>query len=167
MILEYAQLFLGTFGLTLSVSYLIWCRVRITVVRQELFEVRDRLWDEARDIGALNDPAYLYARDRLNDAIVLAYRLSLPALIAAMIRQSESPRTEVPKSDNQALQAAIEGAQRMAARHIARSVVIYRPFTGVLVLLTVGTMGIVVERIYWLLSQPFGSGGNHGRLAHA
>lgn len=71
------ELLLACAGLSLSISYLWWVWWRVWVFRQDLFQIRDQLWDGMRAQGALDDPAYRECRRDINAMIRLAPVLSL------------------------------------------------------------------------------------------
>lgn len=74
----YILLGAGLVGLSFVITYAWWCRFRVWVLRQDLFEIRDRLWDEAMRCGFIDDPAHRDARDAINAMIRFCPRLSVP-----------------------------------------------------------------------------------------
>ena|SRR5208337_2428697 len=58
-------------------SYAWWLRFRVWMLRQDLFTIRDDLWDVMRQAGRLDDPTYLEMREALNALIRTAPLLSV------------------------------------------------------------------------------------------
>jgi hypothetical protein len=138
----------GVAGMSLLSFYIIWSRFRIFCIRQDLFEVRDALWDKARELGCFDDPAYMIAREKLNSLIRTAHTISLPIMLYVTTLPSEEDENPIV-STNQEMQKAIDRAIEQAAFCLTRYVVYYRPFSGLLWLRTVlvflySAKGIVV-----------------------
>src|SRR5205809_877952 len=74
------ELITWTVLLSLVITYAWWAYFRVWILRQDLFEIRDRLWDTAHEKGLLWNPDYLNTRDGINAMIRLAPWLSLPAM---------------------------------------------------------------------------------------
>jgi hypothetical protein len=122
-------LFVGVSALVLTTFYMVWTKFRVLIVRQELFDVRDELWQQAHRNECLRDPAYLDARERINSLIRTAHKISLPVLAYAMAYGSKNTESS-PESQNDNMQAAIDKAVEKTAYIIMRYVFIYRPFSG-------------------------------------
>lgn len=87
---------IGVSGLSLCISfgmlflaYAGFQKARVDAYRQELFDIRDRLWDYCRGASLLTDPAHVKMRDLLNGMIRIA-TLSNAVLIIGGI--ATSPR---------------------------------------------------------------------------
>lgn len=52
--------------LSSAVTYIVWCHVRNDFLRQEIFNVRDDLFDDATQLGFLDEPLYTECRTQLN-----------------------------------------------------------------------------------------------------
>jgi hypothetical protein len=63
-------------------TYCWWIYFRVWVFRQDIFEIRDRLWDLANSRGILDDPRHREARETLNAIIRFAPRFSLATWLA-------------------------------------------------------------------------------------
>lgn len=81
---------LGCFGLSLVISYLMWCRIRLWSYRQDLFAIRDELWDAMRAKGTLDLPEHRDLRDAINSLVRLAPYLSLPTIAYAIFHGRKS-----------------------------------------------------------------------------
>ena len=55
-----------------------WAIARVWMLRQDLFEIRDRLWDAAADKGFLEDTEYQEARASINAVIRISPMMCLP-----------------------------------------------------------------------------------------
>ena len=108
MIHSFILIFIGTTVLSASISYAYWTRLRVVLLRQRLFDIRDALWDAARTANGFDDLAYREARHRLNMAIKVARWISLPVVSGANLGPS-GPAT-FATTNNQALQDAIDKA---------------------------------------------------------
>ena len=67
--INFVVLFLAVFALSNAFFYLAWIKVRVTILRQMLFEIRDGLWDTAFKLNRFDDPAYRRSRSHLNNMI--------------------------------------------------------------------------------------------------
>ena len=77
MTLENAILAGGVLGLSCIVAYALWLQVRVIRLREDLFEIRDDLFDFAATRGECDDPGYRYARGVINAVIAMADSISL------------------------------------------------------------------------------------------
>jgi hypothetical protein len=66
--------------LSATITYVFWVRLRIWLLRQDLFNIRDELWQKMRDGGTLNDEHYLATREAFNATIRIAPWLSFIVL---------------------------------------------------------------------------------------
>src|SRR6056297_2477608 len=71
------QLSAGITGLISVGLYLAWRQLRVVFLRQDLFAIRDHLWDRAKKSDGFSDPAYREAREALNGVILYAHKLDL------------------------------------------------------------------------------------------
>lgn len=85
---EYRFLF-ACFGLSVVITYAWWAKLRVWVLRQDLFAVRDHLWDEMAAAGRLDDPAYRDFRDAINSLIRLAPFLSILTVLRILFSREE------------------------------------------------------------------------------
>src|SRR5882724_11471880 len=72
-----------------------WQRFVVDIVRQQLFELRDHLFDiAARGSIPFDDPAYRYARWKLNAQIRFAHKATIwrTATMAPIARRLPAPR---------------------------------------------------------------------------
>jgi len=68
---------IGCFMVGCGIAYAWWIRIRVWLLRQDLFVIRDGLWYAMRDAGKLDHPAHRKARQNLNVMIRFAPRLSI------------------------------------------------------------------------------------------
>lgn len=71
------QLIVFSMILSATVSYALWVRWRVWLLRQDLFSIRDQLWDQMRAKGELDNRDYLDCRSDINGMIKVAPALSL------------------------------------------------------------------------------------------
>jgi hypothetical protein len=112
------------FILSLIISHAIWCSVREIFVRQDLFAIRDDLWDVARERGGFEDPAYREARSHLNAVINCVHLVSVPLLLSPpMIAGTKGKKkAKLPRSSDHVLQKAIDSAYNAAAKRVQQYV---------------------------------------------
>jgi hypothetical protein len=113
------ELLLVCIGATIvssGTAYLCWTYLRIVLLRQQLFEIRDAMWDKARERRGFNDPAYREARSRLNSAIHMVHWITLPVIARAI--DAPSPNSSFIKSRDLVLQEAIDEAYSAFANRI-------------------------------------------------
>jgi len=123
------QIFLGSIGLGLAVAYAWWSVLRVTYFRQDLFAIRDRLWDEARKLDAFSDPSYRETREVLNACIAAASFVSLPQLVHSKLIDRSDRREEI-KSERSEVQQAVDAAMAALTRRIGRYIMLERPISG-------------------------------------
>jgi hypothetical protein len=70
------QLMLGSALIGAAVGYYWWLQFRVWIFQQDLFEIRDRLWDQMRVKGLLDHQDHRLMRDLLNTGIHSASELS-------------------------------------------------------------------------------------------
>lgn len=108
--------------LSCAITYVWWTVIRITELREDLFTIRDSLFDTASSLNTFDDPAYRAARVQLDGLIRLADGLSLPILIYLIaLTEREQPQSP-PHSNNVQLQKAIDSARGAAVARIVRFV---------------------------------------------
>jgi hypothetical protein len=94
-----AQVILYSTLLSLIITYAWWVHFRIWILRQDLFAIRDRLWDRMQESGQFDDPQYRATRDGINAMIRFAPYLSLRvmALVLASDTKVETPHGPLRK----------------------------------------------------------------------
>ncbi len=136
---EYFQLAIGVAGLSLISFYVCWTKFRVFCLRQELFDVRNELWDSARALECFDDPVYMEARESLNSLIRSAHKISLPVLVHVMVNYPQTERSPA-KSTNAEMQKSIDYAIAQSVACLTRYVFYYRPFSGWLWALTIRSL---------------------------
>lgn len=162
--ISYLQLMLGTAGLSLLTFYIGWTKFRIFCIRQDLFQIRDELWDKARDLNCFEDEGYKAARDQLNSMIRIAHKVNLPVMAYVVGSPAIKENAPITSSCPQ-MQTAIEDAFIKTSQCITTYVVYYRPFSGLLLMNTVYTFYLAVKSAAGLsdaiASWLIGSGPRH------
>lgn len=116
--------YVNCFVLSLIVTYAAWVKVRVVLLRQRLFEIRDGLFDEVLLLGALDDPGYRDARTRMNANIRFVPALSIPVMYF-LGNSYDGDGVPVVHSDNPDVQKAIDRARESMHRAIYRYVMRY------------------------------------------
>jgi len=114
---------LGVYILTWALLDPIRARVRNDEFRQDLYDIRDRLFDEMREARALDDPAHRALRSVLNHLIRIAPVLSPPLWItlAASADARDAIVTTVRQAgDIEAAQRAVDSALDATCRRLAQ-----------------------------------------------
>lgn len=118
--LAFVELGVGVFILSALFAYAWWVKVRVILFRQDLFEARDHLWDEARRLNCLDDPAYRYARATINTMIRIASDITVVTI--ALVSKDGTPSPPPPVSDNADMQAEIDKVRDYAFRRLSQYV---------------------------------------------
>ncbi|HVA46311.1 MAG TPA: hypothetical protein VNH11_08055 [Pirellulales bacterium] len=128
-----------------GVAYAWWAKLKPLFLREDLFIIRNRLWDVALQGNAFSDPAYKQARAHLNALIRTAALFSLPSIkAAAKATAGRSCPSVRLKANDAALQAAIDAAYQESAEAVVKYVM-YRSAFGLLVVCDI-LFTIVVRR---------------------
>ncbi len=80
--------------LTLVISYIGWSKLRIRFLRQELYGVRERLWEQASEFHAFDDVGYRDVRDQLHVLIAIAHKINLPMIIYTRLLIEDSSKED-------------------------------------------------------------------------
>lgn len=78
---DLAMVSLGTFLVSASVCYACFSVLRVYLLQEELFAIRDALWDKARELNAFDMPEYVRARQHINSCIAVAKLLSVDSVV--------------------------------------------------------------------------------------
>jgi len=105
---------------SLVVTYAWWVKIRIINLRQDIFDIRDGLFDRALHLQALSDPAYRETRDHLNTVASTVHCLSLMVIFYSLGRGVLASAEGRFKTENAQLQAAIDDALESSSLRVAR-----------------------------------------------
>lgn len=120
------EVMIASFALSSSLLYLAWAKVRVQFLRQSLYEIRGELWDTARTLGRLDDPAYCKAREHLNSMIRLCGLYSVTTFRIVERHARALPAPEHPSSTSKAMQTAIDKARNASTDRIINHVMFCR-----------------------------------------
>lgn len=81
----------GSFLLTGCAAYAAWCDIRVRLFRQQMFAIRNQMFDKAVASGTLDHPHYLEARQSMNRLIRFA-----PLISTGMMKRVFAAAGEVP-----------------------------------------------------------------------
>ncbi len=118
---------------------------RIAALRQDLFAIRNELWDRMREYGTLDATAHRGVRKMLNMLVRAAPVLNLFSLLYIVLR-SPAP---VEKSEEPALSALIEEVRDEQAREALRQAMEAATSVVVRQLFWRSFPGIVVTPVAW------------------
>jgi len=105
--------------LSVIATYAWWVHFRVWIFRQDLFLIRDRLWDQALLAGELDNPHHRAARDALNGFIRLAPYLSVSSLAMFLLSEEKGAGSAGVASAG-AAPKAVEDARLALIRRIRR-----------------------------------------------
>lgn len=114
------------------ISYLWWLKFRVWIFRQDLFEIRDLMWDRAKAEGLLEHPDYQSVRDKINVVIRVAplfQAASFYFIISQTWRRQTATLPTLPLA-----RETLESVAKRAMRFIC-----YESFMGFVTLLIIKT----------------------------
>ena len=134
----------GMLAVSLALSYAWWCKVRVIRLRQDLFDMRDALFDAALEIGCLDDPAYRAVRRHFNAIAGTAGFITIPVFVFLLHRGVV--KNQLLNSENSQMQKVIDSALESCANRV----IVYllkETFTGAIVLpiVRLARIGWIVE----------------------
>jgi AcrR family transcriptional regulator len=92
---------------------------RVDKLRQDLFTIRDELFDAALDGKiSVDDQAYKVSRQMMNGMIRFAHRLSIPSLFAFAVLMPSSRSTIARQSINELLNSAKPESRELVLRYL-------------------------------------------------
>jgi len=98
--------------------YYFWKPQRVDAFREELFALRDSLFDLAADgVVPFRHPAYAQLRLLINGMIRFAHRLTFPTMIVAAITSRHAPPTEYAAWQASVQELPAESRKRLLAIH--------------------------------------------------
>jgi len=147
------QLAIGCFCLSVVVAYAIWSYVRVMLLRESLFAIRDNLWDKANELDAFDDPRYQEIRGHLNAIIGVAHWISFPMIIASTIIRKPK-KLVLPETENTTIKAACDSALSESGKLLFWYVIYWKPFSGLILLVALGTLYSAKQAIkQWVRSN--------------
>jgi hypothetical protein len=141
MMFESLLLFLGVYIIAAVVTSIWWIKLRVIFLQEELFIIRNRLWDRTKELNAFDDEAYKHARSHLNRCIKAAKFVTLDA-IEYVARNAADLEWSAPSTTNTLLAEAIDRAYLESAILI-RNYLLLDTITGRLYLLRAKLAGFI------------------------
>lgn len=122
------QFLLACLGISLILTYALWCQVRPWILRQQLFAIRDDLWDAMRATGQLDHHDHRELRELINALIGVAGMLTWPTFLFLLITRGDfrlvvAPPSEIPEVNRTRLAVA-----RCVAGYLLRATLTGRVF---------------------------------------
>lgn len=116
------MLVFGVLLISGALTYAWWIRVRVVCLRQDIYDLRDELFDIALKLRALDDPGYKATRAHLNGLARSAEVISVPLAIYASTLETEAAahRGHSFRSADPALQSSIDDVHDRCARRLVR-----------------------------------------------
>jgi hypothetical protein len=151
----FLRISLACFGISLVVTYLWWVKIRVWRLRQDLFVIRDELWDAMRIDGSFSDPEYREFREGMNAVIRLAPVLSILTVIGIVLNRDEFR----PFGSHIARKAPIAKARALAFSRIT-TYLLFETLTGLVIVglalvfgLSMAFKKALSRRIEWLIDS--------------
>lgn len=117
------EILIGAAFISAAITYAWWTKVRVILLRQQLYDIRDRLFDQALDANGVEESAHHHARKHLNALARTAPHLSLPLLAFALTLGKRRDVQVELRTTNVKLQRAIESAMSDSAVAISQYVI--------------------------------------------
>ena len=152
--IEIAVIVAGMSGLTLIGVYLGWRELRVVLLRQDMFAIRDELWDTAHRLEAFDDPAYLEAREILHAVIRRAHRIDLVTFAITLRTAEVKHAPTLPPARTPDMQSAIETALSKSYRRLSRYIVWERPFSGFALMQVANVIVFLTKLAAWTRRTP-------------
>src|SRR5208337_596404 len=126
--------------LSSALCYAWWVRFRVWMLRQDIFNIRDELWDSMRLSGELDDPSHREMRDALNALIRLAPLLSVLTILEVLT--DETYAAVLTRKD---LGVAVQNARHLTVIRVTRYV-FFETFSGLLAVIVVAAVVFFIRR---------------------
>ena len=114
-----------------ALLYAWWVKARVLLLRHDLFEIRDGLFDKIMRLGALDDPGYREARSHLNSLLRSAGTLNIYTMLYLIQATGETKSRRI-ESNNVEVQKLIDNASRQVAERVFRYLVRHTATGGIL-----------------------------------
>jgi hypothetical protein len=156
------QLILFSTLLSLAIAYAWWVKFRVWMLREDLFAIRDRLWDKMSEDGQLDDPGHRHVRNEINALIRIAPLFSVLTVFSIVLEGAQFDLIQQGPFSGSVQKARDEVVQR-----ITRYLLLHTLFGLIVFVLIVFAFIILVrvryplrmatERFAALTNQIFGS----------
>lgn len=124
------QIILGSVLISGAITYAWWVRFRVWMLRQDLFTIRDELWDEMRSRHMLDDPAHRQLRDGVNAFIRVAPILSIFTILRTLAEGVKANVLNLAEPADEAIKAARSKVVARVSRYI-----LFESLTGLILVL--------------------------------
>ncbi|TSD56595.1 hypothetical protein FFI97_020505 [Variovorax sp. KBS0712] len=99
--------------------FVLFDRHRVDVLRQKLFDIRDRLFDEGMAGNVRFDShAYMYTRTVINGMIRFSHRISLTRFVMTVALSTEEERSEAKRQVQAVFSASSEKDRQVCNRYL-------------------------------------------------
>lgn len=151
------QWLLGCLGLSFVVSYVVWMNVRVWLFRQDLFRIRNQVWDALLEKRLLKHRAHRDFRDGVNSLIRLAPMLNIFTFMRLLF-DMESNDPIWKENDQDSIVEIIE-ARRILIDRLVRYL-LFETISGLIILATLAVFRLskasreaVGRRLQWLFDS--------------
>ena len=142
---EIFVLLASTTGLFVALLYAWWVKARVLLLRHDLFQIRDGLFDDVMRLGALDDPGYRDARAHLNTILRIAGTINIYTMLYLIQSTGEAKSLRID-SKNVEVQGLIENADQQLAERVFRYLIRHTATGGILWIGTI-LMRPVAEKV--------------------
>lgn len=150
---DLALLSLAALGVGSAISYAWWSKLRVIGLREDIYAIRDELWDAARRSHAFDNEEYQATREVLHSCIQGAALISLPVIlvnvfvIARHIKSPNPPREPSPSElPEGSIERAIATATAKVTTRIVRYIIFDRFFSGGLLFLAIWALAMLIGK---------------------
>ncbi len=114
-----------------ALLYAWWVKARVLLLRHDLFEIRDALFDDVMRLGALDDPGYRDVRARLNTMLRIAGTINIYTMLY-LIQSTEAAHWRPIQSKNVEVQKRVENAHQQLSERVFRYLILHTATGGIL-----------------------------------
>ena len=126
--------------LSVAICYAWWVRFRVWMLRQDIFNIRDELWESMRLSGELDDPSHREMREALNALIRLAPLLSVLTILRVL-----TDETYAAVLTTKDVGIAVRTARNRTVIRVTRYLFL-ETFSGLLAVVIVGAVVFFIRR---------------------
>ncbi|MBV6459396.1 MAG: hypothetical protein HONBIEJF_02544 [Fimbriimonadaceae bacterium] len=119
-VIEYVVYYSALFVCSSAITYAIWTRVRVILLRQSILEIRQGLFLAALDHRAFQDPGYVATRRHLNLLAETANHLSMANMVYLHRHLKLFSIDEAVMAESPEMQSHLDGAYVCSAKVVHR-----------------------------------------------
>ncbi len=130
---------LACIGLSLTLTYIWWMRLRVWMFREELFAIRNELWDAMLAKNDLENPAHREFRAGANALIRLAPMLSIFTVLRLVLNEDDT-RNLLPRQQAVVIEEIEKSRHKLVLRVVR--FILFESLSGLLIVLALAVFGL-------------------------